>query len=84
MPPLEADALARTAMVTVRRLAEAGGRPLPAYVAPAKAFAPAPGTAGRGADGDGVDTWVWSLVLASIPLLLWALYVLWNRGERSG
>jgi hypothetical protein len=35
------------------------------------------------AGGNGVDMWVWSLVLASVPLLAWALYVLWARGSRG-
>ena len=36
-----------------------------------------------GSEGDGVDTWVWSLVLASIPLLAWALYALWSGKSRQ-
>jgi hypothetical protein len=78
VPPLEADALARTAMRVVRQVARAGGRPLPAYVPPAKALAPPPGGA-AGPAGEGLDTWVWSLVLGSAPLLAWALYALWRR-----
>ena len=81
VPPLEADALARTAMLAVRQVARAGGRPLPEHVPAATALAPQP-RAGA-ASSEGVDTWVWSLVLGSIPLLAWALYALWSRGSRQ-
>ena len=57
------------------------GRPLPEHVPAAKALAPQP-RAGA-ASSEGVDTWVWSLVLGSIPLLAWALYALWSRGSRQ-
>ena len=45
VPPLEADALARTAMLAVRQAAAAAGRPLPEHVPAAKALAPPPGAA---------------------------------------
>jgi hypothetical protein len=81
VPPLDADALARTAMLAVRQVAAAAGRPLPEHVPSAEALTPVPRA--RSASGDGVDTWVWSLVLGSIPLLLWGLYVLWARSSRG-
>ena len=81
VPPLEGDALARTAMLAVRQVAAAGGRPLPDHVPPAKALAAPPRAAS--ASSEGVDTWVWSLVLASIPLLAWALYALWSGRSRQ-
>jgi len=79
VPPLEADALARTAMLVVREVARAAGRPLPAYVPAAKALAPQPGAA---AGSNDVPTWVWSVVLGSAPLLAWGLYVFWTRTSR--
>ena len=35
-----------------------------------------------GAGGKGVPTWVWSLILGSVPLLAWGLYSLWMGGKR--
>ena len=49
VPPLEADALARTAMLAVRQLAADAGRPLPEHVPAAKALAPQPGREARAA-----------------------------------
>ena len=84
VPPLEADALARTAMLAVRQVARAGGRPLPEHVPAATALAPGPrAAAADDAGSEGVDTWVWSLVLGSIPLLAWALYALWSGRSRQ-
>ncbi len=80
VPPLEADALAQTAMLAVRQVAAAAGRPLPENVPAAKALAPPPGSAS--ASGKGIDTWVWSLILGSVPLLAWGLYALWSRPSR--
>ena len=70
-------------MLAIRQVARAGGRPLPEHVPAATALAPPPGAGDAGnAAGEGVDTWVWSLVLASVPLLAWALYAFWPRSSR--
>ena len=82
VPPLEADALARTAMLAVRQAAADAGHRLPQNVPPAKALAPPPGASVSGAGGKGVPTWVWSLILGSVPLLAWGLYSLWMGGKR--
>ena len=69
------DALARTAMTAVRRVARAGGHPLPARVAPATQYVPpasaagTPGTAAPAA-GDGGSS---NGMLAALPALLVAL-----------
>jgi hypothetical protein len=70
-------------MLAVRQAATAAGRPLPEHVPAAKALAPQPGAASASGEGKGVDTWVWSLVLASVPLLAWALYALWSGRSRQ-
>ena len=82
VPPLEADALARTAMLAVRQVAARR------RAGPCRSTCRRPRRSRRrparpSASGEGVDTWVWSLVLASIPLLAWALYALWSRRSRQ-
>jgi hypothetical protein len=81
VPKADGNELARSAMLAVRKLASSGGEPLPAVVAPAQALAAPPRAAAAPADDGGVSTplWVWSLVLASIPLVAYALYAIGTK-----
>ena len=77
VPPLEADALARTAMLAVRQVARAGGRPLPEHVPAAKALAPPPGRPRRPRAATASTPGSGRSSSRSIPLLAWALYAFW-------
>jgi hypothetical protein len=75
------DQLARTAIVAVRRLAAAAGRPLPARVPPATALRasapPEPDESG----GVNVPLLVGLFVLVFVPSVL--LFEVWTRARRS-
>ena len=78
-PHADGDALARTALVVVRRAAAAAGRPLPAHVPPATNVVAVPARS----DGFGI---VLPLVLGvSSFLLAWLGYELWasSRTRRT-
>ena len=80
----EADALARTAMAAVRRIARAGGHPLPARVAPAAPAVPAVVTGPAAAATDvpeasGSSNLLW---LAGACLVLLVLLVGYLRARR--
>jgi hypothetical protein len=74
----DGDALARAAMTAVRRIARAGGHPLPAHVAPAKLVVPRP----YQRPGDGPGAWLPVLVFATVFLGAGLLYELWVRLSR--
>jgi hypothetical protein len=78
-PRATGDELARTAMAAVRRIAEAGGHPLPRYVPPAKVLTPieSPGGAGLG-------TWLPALIFAGVFLTAWLWFEVRNRSARRG
>jgi hypothetical protein len=73
------DELARTAMAAVRRIAEAGGHPLPRYVPPAKVLEPidSPG-------GSSLATWLPALIFAGVFLTAWLWFEVRNRSTRRG
>jgi hypothetical protein len=80
------DDLARTAMVAVRRIARAAGRPLPARVAPARQVVPPAVPAGpaetaaveRGGGGSGALPW--GALALVVPV---ALLIAYRRSRRS-
>jgi hypothetical protein len=67
------DGLAHAAMRAVRRLARAGGHPLPAFVPPAKAIAAGPA---RGGGGIG---WLPFVLFAGVFLSAWAWFEIRTR-----
>jgi hypothetical protein len=70
----DGDALARVAMTAVRRVARAGGHPLPARVAPAEQYVPPPAPAQSPAEGPVTAApGGGSGLLAAVPALLAAL-----------
>jgi hypothetical protein len=83
-PPQRArgDELARTAIVAVRKLAAAAGRPLPAHVPPAATLR-AGAAAGRD-DGSGVNVplLVGLFAIVFVPSVL--LFEVWTRARREG
>jgi hypothetical protein len=73
---VEGDALVRTAMLAVRRLAANGGHPLPARIAPAKQnLNGILGTAAARDTADWGGPWVIALVVGGSALLLGAMLV---------
>jgi hypothetical protein len=73
---VEGDRLARTAIIAIRRLAAAGGHPLPARIAPAKQNLN--GILGTAASRDSADwggPWVIATVVGGTALLLGAMLV---------
>jgi hypothetical protein len=78
-PQASGDALAQAAIVAVRRLARAGGHPLPANVAPAEVL----GASSVGsADGLGINLWliVGLFAIVFVPTVL--LFEIWARTSR--
>lgn len=80
------DELATTAMVAVRRIAQAGGHPLPAHVAPASnVWTPAPGSPSPGAaGGDDIDLRLFAALFAGTLILACVAVELWLRRRRRG
>jgi hypothetical protein len=84
-PDPQGDDLARTAMAAVRRIARAGGHPLPARVAPAKQVMPSvPAgpveTVAVERDGSASVGLLWAVPACVVPLLLLVGY---GRSRRS-
>lgn len=83
-PKADGDALARTAISTVRNIARAGGRPLPADVPPATQFI-APAGASPVAPGETTtDAGGGNALLMAMPAILFALasMVVFVRNQR--
>ena len=76
-PAADGNALALTASASVRRIAAAAGRPLPAHVAPASYVATIPSR------DDGLGIWLPVVLAVSFFALTWLGYELW-RGSRGG
>ena len=78
------DELATTAMAAVRRIARAGGHPLPAHVAPASnVWTPAPGSGSVGAgDGSALDLRLFAALFVGSLVLACAAAELWLRRRR--
>jgi hypothetical protein len=75
------DQLARTAIVAVRRLAAAAGRPLPARVPPATGLRASPAPAQDESGGVNVPLIVGLFALVFVPSVL--LFEVWTRARRS-
>ena len=82
----DGDDLARTAMVAVRRVARAAGKPLPARVAPARQVVP-PAVPAEPAEaaavergGGGSGALLWAVPVLVVPL---ALLIAYRRSRRS-
>jgi hypothetical protein len=82
----DGDGLARTAMVAVRRVARAAGKPLPARVAPARQVVP-PAVPAEPAEaaavergGGGSGALLWAVPVLVVPL---ALLIAYRRSRRS-
>jgi hypothetical protein len=78
-PRATGDELARTAMAAVRRIAAAGGHPLPQYVPAAKVLTPI-GSPG----GSSLGMWLPALIFAGVFLTAWLWFELRNRSARRG
>jgi hypothetical protein len=78
-PRATGDELARTAMSAVRRIAAAGGHPLPQYVAPAKVLTPV-----DAADSSGLAMVLPAVLFAGIFLTAWLWFEVRNRVARRG
>lgn len=76
-PTADGDALARTALVAVRRITAAAGKPLPADVPPASYVAATP------TRGGGLGGWLPIVLALSSFLLAWLGYELWVSFRRS-
>lgn len=79
----QGDALADAATAAVRRLARAGGHPLPAHVAPAAfVYRGGPGAAAGGRDWSRVRTF--AIVFGVLFLLAWLVYERSSLSQWSG
>jgi hypothetical protein len=74
------DALARAAIVAVRRIAQAGGHPLPARVPPAKLLGA--GATSTASDSSGLGRWMTLSLFVAVFLLLLLLFEVWIRTSR--
>ena len=76
-PGATGDELARTAMTAIRRIAAAGGHPLPRHVPPAKVLA-----SSYRSDGSGPGMLLPVAIFAAIFLGAWLWFEVRNRGAR--
>ena len=76
-PTATGDELAQTAMTAVRRIATAGGHPLPQYVAPAKVL-----TSNYSADGSGLGMVLPALLFAAVFFSAWLWFEVRGRVAR--
>ena len=72
------DELAQSAMAAVRQIAEAGGHPLPQYVAPAKVLTPIDPDDG----GASLGTWLPVVLFAGVFLTAWLWFEVRTRTAR--
>jgi hypothetical protein len=79
---VDGDGLARAAMLAVRRVSSAGGRPLPKYVPPAEQNLTRIATP-VAESGDGLGGWAIALVAGSVILLGSMLYAVARRASRQ-
>ena len=78
-PTATGDELARTAMAAVRRIAAAGGHPLPQYVAPAKVL-----TSNYSPDDSSLGMLLPAVLFATIFFGAWLWFEIRSRSARRG